>query len=98
MQPIKSESPWGHGFADVIDELYSWDDTVAAIEAMTDDDVARALRKARRNTAALTDTDFMALISEAAVPHLEEMAQLAMRYTQERFGKTISMYLSLIHI
>ena len=44
MQPIKSESPWGHGFADVIDELYSWDDTVAAIEAMTDDDVARALR------------------------------------------------------
>ena len=78
MQPVKSEneSPWGHGFADVIDELYSWDDTVAAIAAMTDDDVTRALRKAARNTVPLSDTDFMALISPAAVPHLEEMANL----------------------
>ena len=37
MQPIKSESPWGHGFADLIDELNAWDDPGAAMAAMTDD-------------------------------------------------------------
>ncbi len=36
--------------------------------------------------------DFKALISPAAMPYLEEMAQLSHRITQKRFGKTIQMY------
>ena len=39
--------------------------------------------------------DFMALISPAADPYIENMAQLSHKYTMERFGKTISMYIPL---
>lgn len=87
-------SPWGHGFADVIDQ-YSWDDTGKAISSKTAADVRRVLDKVRSNSKMLDDDDFMTLISPAAAPFLEEMAQLARRYTQERFGKTISMYIPM---
>ena len=50
----------------------------------------RALSKER-----CTVDDFMALISPAAAPHLETMARLSRRYTEERFGKTISMFIPL---
>ena len=43
----------------------------------------------------LTLDDFMALISPAAAAYLEPMARLSRRYTQERFGKTISMYIPM---
>ena len=74
------------------DELkkYDWDDTTAAIAAKTSADVEAALRRER-----LTVDDFMALISPAAVPYIERMAQLSRKYTLERFGKTISMYIPM---
>ncbi len=85
---------WGHGFADEI-EQWSWQETIAQIAAVTDADVRRVLAKAARNAKQLDDHDFMALISPAAEAHLEEMAQLAHKYTMERFGKTISMYIPM---
>lgn len=74
------------------DELkkYSWDATTDFIASRTGRDVEVALRKEH-----LTSEDFMALISPAAEPYLEQMAQLSHRYTLERFGKTISMYIPL---
>lgn len=84
----------GHGFADIIGQ-WSWQETIDRIEAMTVDDVRRALDKSRRNAKMLDDNDFMALISPAASPYLEEMAQLAHKYTLERFGRTISMYIPM---
>lgn len=84
----------GHGFADVIGQ-WSWQETIDRIEAMTVDDVRRALDKSCRNAKMLDDNDFMALISPAAAPYLEEMAQLAHKYTLERFGRTISMYIPM---
>ncbi len=74
------------------DELqqYSWDDTTKAIASKTSRDVEFALSKER-----LSIDDFMALISPAAIPYLEQMAQLSHKYTLERFGKTISMYIPL---
>ncbi len=87
-------SPWGHGFADVIGQ-YSWSGTGEAIASRTDDDVRRVLNKVRRNRRLPDDEDFMALISPAATPFLEEMAQLSRQFTQERFGKTISMYIPM---
>jgi len=42
-----------------------------------------------------TLNDFMALISPAAEPFLEEMAQKSHALTQQRFGKTIQMYAPL---
>ena len=74
------------------DELqkYDWDDTTAAIMSKTAADVDRALAKERH-----TIDDFMALISPAAAPRLEEMARLSRALTQKRFGKTISMYIPM---
>lgn len=69
---------------------YDWDATTAAINAKTAGDVERALRKER-----LTVDDFMALISPAAAPYLEEMAARSRAITQKRFGKVISMYIPM---
>lgn len=85
---------FGHGFADIIDR-WPWDETTAAIASVTADDVRRVLDRARLKGARLEPEDFMALISPAAEPFLEEMAQLAHRRTLERFGKTISMYVPM---
>lgn len=71
-------------------EKYSWDDITRQIASKTKTDVKIALGKER-----LTIDDFMALISPAAAGYLEPMARLSRKYTQERFGKTISMYVPL---
>lgn len=71
-------------------EKISWEETTAAIMSKTDADVRRAL--AARRCAV---DDFMALVSPAAAPYLETMARLSRRYTMERFGKTMSMFIPL---
>lgn len=71
-------------------EKISWEETTKSIYAKTDADVRRALAKSRLNV-----DDFMALISPAAAPYLETMAQLSQKYTLERFGKTMSMFIPL---
>lgn len=85
---------FGHGFADIIDQ-YSWEDTLQAIEQATDADVRRVLAKAARNVKPLTPDDLCVLISKAADPYLEQMAAMSRRFTQERFGKTISLYIPM---
>lgn len=74
------------------DELkkIDWDATTDAIMSKTGRHVEIALAKEH-----LEIDDFLALISPAAAPYLEQMAQLSHRYTLERFGKTISMYIPL---
>ena len=67
-----------------------WDETTARIQAKTDADVRRALSKEHCDV-----DDFMALISPAAAPYLETMARLSKKYTEERFGKVISMFVPL---
>lgn len=89
-----NNNPWGHGFADVIGQ-WDWDETIAQIARVTDADVRFVLAKAAANSHSLTPDDFMALISPAAAAHLEEMAALSRRFTLERFGKTISMYIPM---
>lgn len=69
---------------------YNWDETTRCISSKTARDVEIALGKAH-----LTIDDFMALVSPAATVYLEPMAQLSHRYTMERFGKTMSMYIPL---
>ena len=77
-------------FSEVLESI-SWRDTTDAIYAKTDADVRRALGKRGRRDV----NDFMALVSPAAAPYLEQMAQLSRRYTLERFGRTISMFVPL---
>ena len=57
---------------------------------MTDMDVRRALGKSHCDV-----NDFMALLSPAAEPYLEQMARLSRKYTEERFGRTMSMFIPL---
>ena len=76
-------------FSDELEHI-SWEETTARIHAKTDADVRRALSKEHCNV-----EDFMALISPAAAPYLETMARLSKKYTEARFGKTISMFVPL---
>lgn len=69
---------------------YSWEKTTKQIYAKTEADVRRALTKEH-----CTVDDFMALISPAATPYLEEMAVLSKHYTEERFGRTMSLFIPL---
>lgn len=77
-------------FYDEIQKI-GWDETTAKIMGKTDADVRRALVKRTR----LNVDDFMALISPAAEPYLEQMARLSRKYTRERFGKTINMFIPI---
>lgn len=60
------------------------------VKHATCSDVERAL-----HTASPSEFEFAALISPAADPHLEAMAQRAKRTTERHFGKTISLYAPL---
>ena len=73
-------------FKDVFD-TYNWDDVNLKIYSTTKQDVERALASDKR-----TLNDFLALISPAAQPFLEQMAHASRVLTQKRFGKTIQMY------
>ncbi len=88
------EAVFGHGFADEIGS-YDWNDTISLVDNATEADVRRVLAKARRNVKPLTPEEFAILISPAADPFLEEMAQLSRKFTLERFGNTISMYIPM---
>lgn len=92
--PGLKHSPWGHGFADIIDQ-WDWNQTTDDVMSVKEDDVRAVLSKARRNTRRLEPADFMVLISPAAAPFIEEMATLSRHFTRERFGNTISMYIPM---
>ena len=78
-----------NSFNDIF-ETYNWDDTKASIYAKTSADVEHALAADKR-----TLEDFKALVSPAAAPYLEQMAQISQRLTLKRFGKVLQMYVPL---
>lgn len=71
-------------------DKYDWNAIKRGIYGKTARDVERALGKAARDL-----EDLKALLSPAAAPYLEEMAQLSHRITQKRFGKVIQLYIPL---
>ncbi len=83
-----------HGFADLIEDD-DWERITERISAVTEGDVKRVLDKAESDNERLTPDDFACLISPAAAPFLERMARLSRRFTLERFGKTISLYIPM---
>ena len=76
-------------FKDIFDS-YDWNSVKASIYAKTSSDVMNAINKSK-----LDLEDFKALISPAAQPFLEQMAQRSHQVTQKRFGKTMQMYVPL---
>ncbi|MDE6532159.1 MAG: 2-iminoacetate synthase ThiH [Muribaculaceae bacterium] len=85
---------FGHGFAEVID-MYDWDETIRMVMEASVGDVDRVLSKAGSNKKPLSPEDFAILVSPAASRRIEEMAALSNRFTTERFGKTISLYIPM---
>lgn len=73
-------------FKDVFD-TYNWNDVSNKIYSTTTKDVERALSSNKRSL-----DDFLALISPAAQPFLEQMAYASRALTQKRFGRTMQMY------
>ncbi|MFA4852441.1 MAG: 2-iminoacetate synthase ThiH [Bacteroidales bacterium] len=76
-------------FSDIYNK-YNWEEIRQRIHAKTSRDVELALSKNRRDL-----EDFISLISPAAIPYIEQMAQMSNRLTIKRFGKTIQMYIPL---
>lgn len=75
-----------HTFKALFD-TYNWDNTLKSIFNKTTMEVTQALAKEK-----LDLEDFKALISPAAKPFLEQMAQKSSLLTKKRFGNTIQMY------
>ncbi|NDV90456.1 2-iminoacetate synthase ThiH [Alteromonas sp. 345S023] len=65
-------------------------DIALSVNSKTAKDVERALAKTSRDL-----HDFMALISPAAAPYLEEMAALSQQLTRHRFGNTMNLFVPL---
>ena len=71
-------------------QQYSPEDIKQSILSKTQKDVENALITEKPSL-----EDFKALISPAAENYIEQMAQKSMRLTQERFGKTMQLYIPL---
>ena len=69
---------------------YTWDEITAQIYNCTDADVERAIAAKQ-----LSINNFMALVSPAAEKYLEQTAAFSQKYTQQRFGKTVQLYVPL---
>ncbi|MDR0229283.1 MAG: 2-iminoacetate synthase ThiH [Flavobacteriaceae bacterium] len=68
-------------------EQYNWDTIKSTIYQTTTTQVVQSLSNPKKDL-----QDFIHLISPAAKPFLEQMAQMSHTLTQKRFGKTISLY------
>jgi 2-iminoacetate synthase len=78
-------------------ELYQsldWSESHLSIHTKNASNVAQVLQKANAMQT-LSLSDFAALLSPAAEAFIEPMAQLAKRLTQQRFGRTIQLYIPL---
>jgi 2-iminoacetate synthase len=78
-----------NSFTDIFSQ-YDWKEISQSIQSKTQRDVERALNASSRSL-----EDFKALISPAAAPYLEQMAQISRQLTQKRFGKVIQMYVPM---
>ena len=80
-------------FQDELDST-SWYQCKSSIYNSAESAVVSAIQKAKCNVR-LSLNDFKALISPAAEPYLEHMASASQKLTQQRFGKTMLLYVPL---
>ncbi|WP_422450522.1 MULTISPECIES: 2-iminoacetate synthase ThiH [unclassified Endozoicomonas] len=76
-------------FLDHFNQL-QWDELKMTIHSQTAADVENALHSTRLN-----HQQFLALISPAAEPYLEAMAQKSRQLTRQRFGNTLQLFIPL---
>lgn len=80
-------------FSDVLPE-WPLDEVEAGLASATGTDVLRALELAEAGQR-LSARDFMALVSPAASPHLEDMARIARQVTLRQFGRAVQLFTPL---
>lgn len=68
-------------------EHLDWEEVRKKIYSCTEKDVLSALHNPKRSM-----QDFAALLSPAAQPFLETMAEMSHQLTQKRFGRTVQLY------
>lgn len=88
-----ASSIFGYGFADVIGN-FSWGDTIEAVERASEKDVRDVIAKASRKKA-VSPEELGILLSPAGGNYLEDMARISRAITEERFGKTVSLYIPM---
>ncbi|AUP77548.1 2-iminoacetate synthase ThiH [Flavivirga eckloniae] len=71
-------------------ETYDWDTLEKEIYEVTAEEIEKVLLKDK-----IELEDFKKLISPAAKPYIEEMAQRSNTITKKRFGNTIQMYIPM---
>jgi 2-iminoacetate synthase len=71
---------------------HDFDEVARRIASKTPSDVRKALGRSRGS---VDLDDFAALLSPAASPYLEDMAQAAHQFTVERFGRTMRLFAPL---
>ena len=71
-------------------DQYDWNEVARDIQNKTARDVEFAISNSKK-----TLEDFKALLSPAAQPYLEQMAQESQRLTKKRFGNTMQMYVPM---
>jgi 2-iminoacetate synthase len=72
---------------------YEWNSIQAKFVDVHQTDVERVLTKTTQS--AYTIEDFLVLISPAAAPFLEQMMELSKRFTLERFGKNMQLFIPM---
>jgi len=73
---------------------HDWYEVAASFERCSEEQVAEAITKAQQQQRLNLD-DFRALISPAAQPYLEHMARVSKELTEQRFGKTMQLFVPL---
>lgn len=71
-----------------------WEQVKSSFAAIDESQVVSALQHAQRGNE-LSLAQFKVLISTAAAPYLEHMAQLSQSFTQQRFGHTMQLFAPL---
>jgi len=77
-------------FLDEFNRL-SWEEMSERVYTKSSEDVRYALNKKGKRDL----DDFCALVSPAAQPYIEDMAQLSYELTRKRFGNTTQLYIPL---
>ncbi|WP_194766391.1 2-iminoacetate synthase ThiH [Tamlana sp. I1] len=89
-QIANSQQPIAKSNFKTVFETYNWDTLEQEIYAVSKTDVETVLAKEK-----ITLNDFKVLISPAAKPFIEHMAQRSHQLTKKRFGNTIQMYIPM---
>jgi 2-iminoacetate synthase len=76
-------------FFDTLSQL-NIEATCKSLESISEEDVLRTLQKST-----FTLADLPTLISKAATPHIEKMAQKAHSITKQRFGNTMQLFIPM---